>query len=257
MPNPRRYTVALLLICAGLLSACSTMGAGGAEVADDEHDPFEGLNRAIFRINESFDVSILKPVARGYDAAVPDVLKLSIANFLSNLLQPTVAINDLLQGKFRQSGQDTARFIINTTIGFGGLFDVARDFDLPANEEDFGQTLATWGVADGPYLVFPILGPRNLRDGVGWIVDQFAYPLNYRDERAVVWGGRSLDIVDTRARFLPADKVLEQAAGDDKYLFVREAYRQRRRNLIYDGNPPKEDFFLDDPAPSVPGQPKQ
>jgi phospholipid-binding lipoprotein MlaA len=233
------------------------MGAGSAEVADDEHDPFEGLNRAIFRINESFDESILKPVARGYAAAVPDVLKLSIANFLSNLLQPTVAINDLLQGKFRQSGQDTARFIINTTMGFGGLFDVTRNFDLPANEEDFGQTLATWGVADGPYLVLPILGPKNLRDGVGWIVDQFAYPLNYRDERAVVWGGRSLDIVDTRARFLPADKVLEQAAGDDKYLFVREAYRQRRRNLIYDGNPPKEDFFLDDPTPPVPGQPKQ
>jgi len=258
MSNPRRYAMLLPLICAALLSACSTTGAGGRGAADDDdNDPLEGFNRTVFGFNESFDKSILKPVARGYNAALPDVLKLSIANFFRNLLQPTVAINALLQGKLTQSGQDAARFVINTTIGIGGLFDAAQSFDLPANDEDFGQTLGVWGVADGPYLVFPILGPRNLRDGVGWIVDQFTYPLNYHDERALIWGGRSLDIVDTRARFLPSDAVLEQAAGDDKYLFIREAYRQRRRNLIYDGNPPREEFFLDEPAAPVPSQPKQ
>ncbi len=256
MPNPRRFFLMVLLVCAGLLNACSTTGTERV-AADDDNDPFEGFNRGVFAFNERFDEFILKPVARGYDAVLPDGVKASVTSFFSNLFMPTVVVNDLLQGKLSQSGQDAARFVINTTMGIVGLFDPASDFGLPANEEDFGQTLGVWGVADGPYLVLPILGPRNLRDGVGWIADQFTYPLNYSDNNSVVWGGRVLDIVDTRARFLPSDKVLEQAAGDDKYLFVREAYRQRRRNLIYDGNPPKDEFFLDEPAAPVPIEPKR
>ncbi len=256
MPNLRRNFPMVLLVCAGLLNACSTVGAERT-VADDENDPLESFNRGVFVFNERVDEFILKPAARGYDAVLHDDLKAMITNFFSNLFMPTVAVNDLLQGKLKQSGEDAARFIINTTFGFVGLFDAARDFGLYTNDEDFGQTLAVWGVADGPYLVLPILGPRNLRDGIGWIADQFTYPLNYSDNNSVIWGGRVLNIVDTRARFLPSDKVLEQAAGDDKYLFVREAYRQRRRNLIYDGNPPKEEFLLDELAAPVPADPKQ
>ena len=256
MPNSRRFFLIVLLACAGLLNACSTTGAERA-AADDDNDPLEGFNRGVFAFNEGFDKYILKPVARGYDAVMHDDLKAIVTNVFSNLFMPTVVVNDLLQGKLQQSGQDAGRFVINTTIGFVGMFDAARDFGLPAHEEDFGQTLGVWGVGEGPYLVLPILGPRNIRDGVGWVADQFTYPLNYSDNNAVIWGGRALDIVDTRARFLPSDKVLEQAAGDDKYLFVREAYRQRRRNLIYDGNPPKEEFLLDEPAAPASADPKR
>lgn len=256
MPTSRHYAV-LALACLSLVGGCATTGAPPPETANGtNNDPLEHFNRAVFDFNEGFDKYILKPVARGYDAGVPAAVKLSITNFFGNLTQPVVVINDLLQGKLQQSGQDAARFLINTTMGVGGLFDVAQGIDLPINTEDFGQTLAVWGVADGPYLVLPILGPSNVRDGLGWLADQFIYPLNYHDDRAVIWGGRSLDIVDTRARFLPSDEVLKQAAGDDKYLFVREAYRQRRRNFIYDGNPPREEFFPDDPAPAPAGQPR-
>lgn len=252
MPASRRYAV-LALACLSLVGACATTGAPPAPAETGNNDPLEPINRAVFDFNEGFDKYILKPVARGYDAGVHADIKRMVANFFSNLTQPVVAINALLQGKPRQSGQDTARFLIDTTLGFAGLFDAAESFDLPVNNEDFGQTLAVWGVADGPYLVLPILGPSNIRDGLGWLADQQIYLLNYHDDSAVIWGGRSLDIVDTRARFLPSDEVLRQAAGDDKYLFVREAYRQRRRNLIYDGNPPREEFISDDPTPAAPG----
>ncbi|OGI43806.1 MAG: hypothetical protein A2150_05415 [Candidatus Muproteobacteria bacterium RBG_16_64_11] len=252
MPTSRHY-VLFALACLSLVGACATNGAP-AEVGNN--DPIEPLNRAVFSFNKHFDKYILKPVARGYDAGVPATVKLSVTNFFGNLVQPVVIVNDVLQGKFQQSGQDAARFAINTTMGVGGLFDAAQDFGLPINNEDFGQTLGVWGVADGPYLVLPILGPSSVRDGLGWVADQFMYPLNYHDDRGVIFGGRSLDIVDTRARFLPSDKVLKQAAGDDEYLFVREAYRQRRRNLIYDGNPPREQFIPDEPAPPPAATPR-
>lgn len=256
MPNSRRNFPWALLICAALLSACASTGAERS-AADDDNDPLEGFNRGVFALNERFDEYILKPVARGYDAVLPGGVKSSITNFFSNLLMPTVVVNDLLQGKIQQSGKDATRFVINTTLGVLGLFDPASEFGFPVSDEDFGQTLGVWGVGAGPYLVLPILGPRNMRDGVGWIADQFTYPLNYSDDNAVIWGGRALDIVDTRARFLPSDKVLEQAAGDDKYLFIREAYRQRRINLIYDGNPPKEQFIPDDAVAPVSTDPKK
>jgi phospholipid-binding lipoprotein MlaA len=254
MPTPRRFFPLIVLVCAGLLNACSTTGRTPT-AADDENDPFETLNRSVFAFNEGFDKHILKPAAQVYDAALHDDLKAIITRVFTNLSMPTVVINDLLQGKLQQTAQDTARFLINSTLGFAGMFDAAVDFGLPANEEDFGQTLGVWGIADGPYLVLPIIGPKTMRDGFGWVVDQFTYPLNYADDNALIWGAYIVDIVDRRANFLPSDKVLEQAAGDDKYLFVREAYRQRRRNLIYDGNPPKEELFLDEPAAPIPADP--
>lgn len=241
----------LMLLLVFATSACTTMGAkpeSAASVEEEEAwDPFEPFNRAMFAFNEKFDAWLLKPTAKGYDFILPGPVKRSIGNFFSNLIQPRVAVNDLLQGKGKQSARDAGRFLVNSTAGVLGFFDVARHLGLEAREEDWGQTFAVWGVGGGPYFVWPIIGPRYLRDTVGFGFDWLSNPVTYIDDPYTSWGLWGLDIVDTRARFLPADKVIEQAAGDDKYVFIREAYRQRRRNLIYDGNPPKP-VFIDDEA---------
>ena len=238
-----------LLVLVLLLAGCA--GAGVRENADtvqeeETWDPLEGFNRAMFSFNETFDAWLLKPVAKGYDWLLPGPAKTGIGNFFSNLVQPAVAVNDLLQGKPAQSGRDAGRFLLNSTVGLLGFIDVAKSAGLEPRDEDWGQTFAVWGVKEGPYFVWPIIGPRYLRDTVGWSFDWASSPVTYLDP-VPSWSARSLDIVDTRARLLPAEKVLNQAAGDDKYIFVREAYRQRRQSLIYDGNPPKPKFFEDEP----------
>lgn len=239
----------VLLVLALMLAGCA--GTGVRENADtvrDEEtwDPFEGFNRAMFTFNEKFDAWLLKPVAKGYDWLLPGPVKTGVGNFFSNLFQPAVAVNDLLQGKPADSGRDTGRFLLNSTVGLLGFIDVAKSVGLEPREEDWGQTFAVWGVGEGPYFVWPIIGPRYLRDTVGWGFDWVSHPVTYLDP-VPSWSARSLDIVDTRARLLPAEKVLDQAAGDDKYIFIREAYRQRRQSLIYDGNPPKPKFFEEEP----------
>jgi len=238
-------------------SACTTLGtAPASEAALDEEtwDPFEPFNRAMFTFNEKFDQWLLKPVAKGYDWVMPDVAQQGVGNFFSNLIQPRVAVNDLLQGKFAQSGNDIGRFLVNSTVGILGFIDVAKSVGLELNEEDWGQTFAAWGMRDGPYFVWPIIGPRYARDTLGFGLDFLSHPVTYVEPPAASWGLWGLDIVDIRARLLPSDAVIEQAAGDDKYVFIREAYRQRRRNLIYDGNPPKPTFF-DDEAETTPAKP--
>jgi phospholipid-binding lipoprotein MlaA len=246
MPGKSRLFPVLLLSLG--LAACATSGGGRAAVPEDEEawDPFERFNRAMFGFNEKFDQWLLKPAARGYDYVLPGPVKQGIGNFFSNLLQPRVAVNDLLQGKPGQSARDTGRFLVNSTVGVLGLFDVAKSVGLEPKEEDWGQTFAVWGAKEGPYFVWPIIGPRYLRETFGWGFDWFSNPVTYLDP-VPSWSAWAVDIVDTRARFLPTDKVIELAAGDDKYVFIREAYRQRRRNLIYDGNPPKPKFFEDEP----------
>lgn len=247
----------MLLLLVLATSACTTLGtppnsSNGDFEEEETWDPFEPFNRAMFGFNEKFDAWLLKPVAKGYDFILPRPVKRSVGNFFSNLIQPRVAVNDLLQGKGKEAARDTGRFLINSTVGILGFFDVARHFDLAAREEDWGQTFAVWGVNNGPYFVWPIIGPRYLRDTVGFGFDWLSNPVTHIDDPYTSWGLWSLDIVDTRARLLPSDKVIKQAAGDDKYVFIREAYRQRRRNLIYDGNPPKPVFFDDEaesPAP--------
>ena len=249
--RPALPVFVLLFSLMGLAtSACTTLStAPVSEAALDEEtwDPFEPFNRAMFTFNEKFDQWLLKPVAKGYDWVMPGVVKQGVGNFFSNLVQPRVAVNDLLQGKFAQSGRDTGRFLVNSTVGILGLVDVAKSVGLEPKEEDWGQTFAVWGMRDGPYFVWPIIGPRYARDTFGFGFDWLSNPVNYVEPPAASWSLWGVDIVDTRARFLPSDKVIEQAAGDDKYIFIREAYRQRRRNLIYDGNPPKLSFFEDEP----------
>lgn len=210
------------------------------EFPDDmDNDPFEGFNRAIYKFNDYVDRGVLKPVARAYDKVMPGFVKKVVSNFFRNLFEPTVIINDVLQAKFKQTASDTARFIVNTTAGIGGFFDVASHVQLPAHNEDFGQTLGYWGIGEGPFIVWPFFGPRNVRDSFGMAVDWYTDPITYIESDKARWGLRVLQVIDTRTQLLKASTVLEQAT-DDQYLFVREAYRQRRRNLIYDGAPPPQ-----------------
>ena len=255
-----RPALVLLVVLATATSGCTTLGTtlesnlAPAALDEETWDPFEPFNRAMFSFNEKFDQWLLKPVAKGYDWVTPGLVQQGVGNFFSNLIQPRVALNDLLQGKFTQSARDAGRFLVNTTAGVLGLVDVAKYIGLEPKEEDWGQTFAAWGVGDGPYFVWPIIGPRYARDTLGFGFDYLSNPITYVEPPAASWGLWGVDIVDTRARFLPADKVIDQAAGDDKYVFIREAYRQRRRNLIYDGNPPKPSFFEDE-AESKPAKP--
>lgn len=265
----RRYRLAVLAVCVVLgLNACATSrsaheGSGsppssGAE-PDENNDPLEPFNRAMYRFNTKVDTYFLKPVAKGYRAVVPTPARQGVSNFFSNLREPMVMVNDALQGKFKHAASDLGRFLTNSTLGVFGLFDVASRLGLQKRNEDFGQTLAVWGVAEGPYLVLPFFGPSGLRDGVGLAGDYYLYAPTHMEQTSVSWKVFSLDTLDARTRYLDAGDILYEAAGDDPYVFVREAYRQRRRNLIHDGAAPTavdpSIFEEDPPAPAKPAQP--
>ncbi len=226
-----------------LLTGCATL--------DDQStpgDPLESYNRAVYKFNDGIDRYVLKPVAKGYDNVTPDPVQKGISNFFSNLDDIFVIANDLLQLKFRQFASDTARFVINSTLGLGGLIDWASDMGLKKHQEDFGQTLGYWGVPAGPYFMVPFVGPSTIRDVSGEYVDisQFSviwnelhegYPRVTRDASAA-WGLKGLKTIDQRAALLKAEKVLDEAALD-RYSFIRDFYLQRRLNLVHDGNPPQ------------------
>lgn len=224
------------------LSAC----ASTETVLRDNPDPFEGYNRAMFTFNDKVDQIVLKPVARGYKAITPELVDNSVTNFFSNIGDVIIVFNDLLQAKFAQAASDSTRIVFNTTFGVLGLFDVAGTWmDLPKNNEDFGQTLGFWGVGEGYYLVLPFLGPSTTRDVWGLLVDNYVDPLQRLDTSAERLGIRALYVVDLRADLLR----LERAFGDaqiDPYSFQRSAYLQRRRNLVFDGNPPKPPLDFED-----------
>jgi phospholipid-binding lipoprotein MlaA len=240
---PRRASGALAASVA-LAAASLWLGACAHTPPDDPADPLEPVNRAIYSFNEKADRYVLRPVAVGYDKVMPSVAKTGVRNFFGNLFYPTVILNDLLQLKFAQAARDFSRLLLNTTFGLGGLIDVATPGGLPANDEDFGQTLGYYGVGPGWYLVLPFLGPSNNRDLIGSGVDGFTSPLYYSDEREWVWGLTALSIVQRRADLLDADRMLEQQL--DRYVFVRSVYLQNRLGKVHDGNPPKEDFGFDD-----------
>jgi len=234
----RRLAAAALAALA--LSGCAT------QRAPSPLDPFEPVNRAVFEFNDNADKFVFKPVAEGYRAVLPDVVRTGVRNFFSNLRDPWIALNQLMQGKVELALSDGWRFIVNSTFGMAGLMDVATDMRLPKHNEDFGQTLAVWGVETGPYLVIPIWGPSNVRDGVGLIADAYTYLPWWIPEWAdwshrVAWQNSltALDFVNVRANLLDTTDLLEQAALD-RYAFVRDAFFQRRRSLVYDGNPPPQ-----------------
>jgi phospholipid-binding lipoprotein MlaA len=228
-----------LLLLAGSLAGCAASGGNPA-------DPLENVNRKVFAFNDAADRYALTPVAKGYRFVLPGFVRTGIANFFSNLEDVWVSVNDVLQGKFQEGMEDATRVLFNSTFGIAGLFDFASDVGLPKHSEDFGQTLAVWGVTSGPYVVLPFFGPSTFRDGFGLLVDGRA-DLVYRvvDDvplRNSIWATRA---VSSRANLLDASSVLEQAALD-RYSFVRDAWLQRRRDLIYDGNPPREKDDADD-----------
>jgi phospholipid-binding lipoprotein MlaA len=202
-------------------------------------DPLEPLNRGIVRFNDVIDDVFLRPVARVYDDYTPEVLRMITRNFLSNLLDPYIAVNNLLQGKPGAAFSDLGRFTFNTTFGFFGFGDPASDIGLEKHREDFGQTLGVWGVPTGPYLVLPLFGPSSLRDGVGFAVDAYSALINRFDNVAFRNSVALVELIDVRARLLPTQRVLDEAL--DRYLLVRDSYLQRRRNLVYDGDPPDRD----------------
>jgi phospholipid-binding lipoprotein MlaA len=235
-----------LLVIANLLNACST-----TPVNDGDHkDPWESWNRDIHGFNKDVDDAILKPVAKGYQNTVPNPVDESITNVFSNINDIGVTINDFLQLKFLQGGMDASRFLINTTVGLVGVFDVAKELDLPKHDEDFGQTLGFWGVPSGNYMVLPFLGSSTPRETIGLIGDALFNPLTYVSffggfaANAATVGATAIDVTDTRSDLMQSEKIINEASVD-RYDFIKNAYLQRRQYLIYDGNPPEED--TDDP----------
>ena len=222
----RLLSVALVAGVVGSLTGCAT-------TANNPKDPYEGFNRAMFSVNEGIDV-VVKPVAQGYDAAAPLPVKAGVGNFFGNIADVWISINNFLQGKGEQGLSDVGRVLINTTIGIGGVFDIASEIGLDKHSEDFGQTLGKWGVDDGPYFFWPVIGPRTTRDTFGWAVDSYVDPVMRIQD--VAWRNSlyGLRFIETRASLLAADKVIEQAAFD-KYDYIRDAYLQNRRSEINDG----------------------
>jgi phospholipid-binding lipoprotein MlaA len=218
--------------------AIAAGSSGCATTANNPKDPYEGFNRAMFTVNEGIDV-VVKPVAEGYDAAAPLPVKVVIGNFFGNVGDVWTALNNLLQGKPGQAISDVGRVLVNTTIGIGGAFDVASEMGLEKHAEDFGQTMGTWGVDDGPYFYWPIIGPRTTRDTVGWGVDAYVDPVMRLNDVPLRNTLAAVRFIDVRASLLASDKVVEEAAFD-KYNYIRDAYLQHRRSEIHDGSPPRE-----------------
>lgn len=231
------------ITCIGMLLASVAL-VGCA--SNDPQDPLEPFNRAMFSFNDGIDQAILKPVAKGYKAVTPGFARTHVSNFFQNLGDVWGTANAGFQFKGRKFLTGLFRFGVNSTFGLAGLVDVATPLGLERPEEDFGQTLGYWGIKSGPYLVLPILGPSNVRDTIGMVADSYAYPVTYIKDDATSWGLLVLDGINTRAQLLGVDDVANSAALD-RYTFFKNAYLQRRQNLIYDGNPPMDSSFdIDD-----------
>jgi phospholipid-binding lipoprotein MlaA len=201
--------------------------------AFEESDPWQGFNRRIFWFNDKLDEYVLEPVATGYDFVVPDRAQVSVANFFRNVRFPVVLGNDLLQGKFAAAATETGRFAVNTTVGVAGLFDPASGWGLVSPEEDFGQTLGWWGAGTGRYLVLPILGPSSVRDGAGILVDIPMSVAPFFVDSYILYGARVLEVVNYRAQVLDEARQAKEASLD-YYIFMRNAYLQRRQALVND-----------------------
>lgn len=227
----RIKSIAVSIAAASLLAGCATSG--------NPKDPIEGFNRAIFAFNEGLDAAIIKPVATGYEAVLPSPIRTGVTNFFGNIDDLFIGVNNLLQGKVPEAFSDFGRVVINTTVGLLGVIDWASDAGLEKHNEDFGQTFGRWGVGNGAYVVIPVFGSRTARDTVGLVLDVAVDPVAKHKPIAVRNTAIVLRLENDRANLLAADKVVEEAALD-KYSYMRDAYLQRRRNLIYDGNPPRE-----------------
>ncbi|MGA1384986.1 MAG: MlaA family lipoprotein, partial [Steroidobacteraceae bacterium] len=216
------------------LSACATTQTA------DSRDPFEPINRVSYAVNDGLDRALVKPAAKAYKTVMPQFVQTGVSNVFSNAKYPVTLVNNALQGKFGAAANDAGRFLLNSTVGLGGLLDPATAAGLDRNDEDFGQTFGVWGIGPGPYFVIPLFGPTTLRDGFGSIADDFAEPRSYLKDSRTRWSLWAVDKFETRVRLLDADTVLERSG--DPYAFVRSAYLQRREFQVRDGNMPAEDL---------------
>ncbi|MGI9246361.1 MAG: MlaA family lipoprotein [Steroidobacteraceae bacterium] len=216
------------------VTGCAATPTAGEAPAAKNRDPIEGFNRGVYAVNDVVDRHALRPVAVAYRDHTPDWFRTGVSNFFVNLFYPTTIANQFLQGKFKQGTQDIARFAINTTLGWGGVLDVASGARLPTHDEDFGQTLGKWGVPPGPYLMLPLLGPANLRDAPSRVADDFTQPFRWYNADNERYFSLAVYLIDRRADLLPLDRVIGEAY--DPYAFVRDAYMQRREYAVHDGD---------------------
>ncbi|WP_196158158.1 VacJ family lipoprotein [Reinekea sp. G2M2-21] len=241
----KRSPIGLIYSASLLLSFCFNLA-----IASDD-DPLEPVNRVVFTVNDTVDTVVLRPMAKVYQAVMPEFAERGVRNFFSNLGEVRNAVHNTLQGKLDGTARSTGRFLINTTVGIGGLFDVASKIGIDAAREDLGQTLGVWGLNSGPYLVLPILGPSSLRDGVGVVVDPFMSPLTYAPldvpKRLAVGLTSGLQ---TRADLLSAEGLL----SGDKYTLYRQAYLSKREYDVNDGLILNDEFIEDDPVEVFEGE---
>jgi phospholipid-binding lipoprotein MlaA len=237
----RRFGNRLSLIGLIFLQACASIEPEFAE----PRDPYEALNRNLYAFNEILDEGLVKPISQGYQAIMPQPLNQGVSNFFNNLDNITTIINSLLQNKLEHAGQTTVRFILNSTVGMAGLMDIATDIGIPKYQENFTQTLGLWGIKPGPYIVLPLLGSSTATGVVGYVADWWTNPLNLLPNDTPKNSLRGLSIIDQRATLLPISRVIDQAI--DPYTFVRDAYLQRQRHMIKDGETAEPDDWADEP----------
>lgn len=232
-------------LLSALLIACLTGSAWASAALSEDEDVLEEYNRGMFAFNEGLDRALLKPVAEGYTAVLPELVRAGIGNFFSNLNDVVVFANNVLQFDFPQAAQTSGRLVFNTSFGILGLFDVATRMELPKTHADFGQTLGRWGVGEGYFIVLPLIGPSTLRDGVGLIGDIFMNPITWgTDSDRVSWSLWGLNLVNRRAELLRMERALSDAQIDP-YVFQRSTYLQRRHSAVHGETRPN---FDDDDA---------
>jgi phospholipid-binding lipoprotein MlaA len=229
--NCRRYVVLPVLLA---LQACASVAH------PDSRDPLESFNRGVFGFNDALDRGVIKPVAGVYKGVTPDWFRKGVGNFFGNIQDVWSAVNNALQLRGQETGDSVGRVMVNTTIGLLGFVDVASDLNIDRHSTDFGMTLGRWGVGAGPYVVLPVLGPFTLREVAALPVDWQGNLVNQVPDEGTHYGLLGLNLINLRATYLSAGDVVEGAALD-KYSFTRDAYLQRQRNKLYDGNPPEEE----------------
>ena len=244
---------ALLLVLGCFGCAAAPRDSATSDDADAEHDPAEQVNRAIFKVNVAADHAVMRPVAQAYADHVPEGVQKGLHNIVQNLKQPAVVVNDALQGNVKQAWQSVQRLAVNSTVGVAGVFDVAEKWGLPPHKADFGQTLALWGIGEGPFVELPLLGPSNARDTVGTVVDMAMNPLNFvgaapATYASIAAGGTN--VVDTRAQHLHDLDELERNSLD-YYATLRTVYRQHREAEINAAKQPAPEGQVDISAPST------
>jgi phospholipid-binding lipoprotein MlaA len=246
MKNGRMPSRFLPIALAFMLGACAA--------APNKDDPFEPWNRAMYEVHTAVDGTLIKPIAQAYVAYVPELIRTGVSNFFGNIDDLFTGVNNVLEGRGEQAGDDFGRVLLNTMFGFG-LFDQASMMGIPKDKKDFGITFGKWGVPQGPYLFVPLFGPTTVRDGTGTLVRYFIGPVGYINDIPVRNTLYGIGYLDLRTQALSAESVVETAALD-KYRFIRNAYLRNRRFQVYDGKPPPEEDEDSAPPPPVPAMTK-